>query len=579
MKLKTKLTLGIGFLFIVILVFGILSIVSINLLKSDSAKVLKNNHETLMYCNNILKALDEVKTNKSAIDSIEVNLSKQEKNITEPGEQEATSLLRKNFEELKANPNDSSNYPEIRQSLQIINALNQDAIMRKNEVAENTAQNATTWLTIIFSILTLVAFTLVVNFPSVISKPVRALSDGISEIANKNYKARIRLQQHDEFGTLADAFNQMAEKLQEYDNSTLAKLLMEKKRIETLINNMHDPVIGLDENKKILFANNEALKITGLKESDILGKPVQDVAVANDLVRSLIKEMIVPEQNTSSEKSQPLKIYADNKESYFEKEIVPISITPTGENQKINIGNVIVLRNITPFKELDFAKTNFIATVSHELKTPIASIKMSLQLLENKKLGELNNEQQNLLESIKDDAGRLLKITGELLNMTQVESGTIQLSATETEIKEIIDYAISANKSAADQKQIKFEINLPDVHTKVIADSEKTAWVITNILSNAIRFSPENSVVSLNVSNENKKIKIAVTDTGQGIAAQYITKIFTRYFRIPGTQKEGTGLGLAISKEFIEAQGGEIKVESEIGVGSTFSILLPATNS
>lgn len=579
MKLKTKLTLGIGFLFVVILVFGVLSIVSINILKSDSAKVLKNNHETLMYCNNILKALDEVKTNKNAIDSIEVNLSKQEKNITEPGEQEATSLLRKNFEELKANPNDSSNYPEIRQSLQIINALNQDAIMRKNEVAENTAQNATTWLTIIFSILTLVAFTLVVNFPSVISKPVRALSDGISEIANKNYKARIRLQQHDEFGTLADAFNQMAEKLQEYDNSTLAKLLMEKKRIETLINNMHDPVIGLDENKKILFANNEALKITGLKESDILGKPVQDVAVANDLVRSLIKEMIVPEQNTSSEKSQPLKIYADNKESYFEKEIVPISITPTGENQKINIGNVIVLRNITPFKELDFAKTNFIATVSHELKTPIASIKMSLQLLENKKLGELNNEQQNLLESIKYDAGRLLKITGELLNMTQVESGTIQLSATETEIKEIIDYAISANKSAADQKQIKFEINLPDVHTKVIADSEKTAWVITNILSNAIRFSPENSVVSLNVSNENKKIKIAVTDTGQGIAAQYITKIFTRYFRIPGTQKEGTGLGLAISKEFIEAQGGEIKVESEIGVGSTFSILLPATNS
>jgi hypothetical protein len=111
MKLKTKLTLGIGFLFIIILVFGVLSIVSINILKSDSAKVLSNNHETLMYCNNILKALDEVKSNKKAIDSIEVNLSRQENNITEPGEKEATDLLRKNFEELKANPNDSSNYP------------------------------------------------------------------------------------------------------------------------------------------------------------------------------------------------------------------------------------------------------------------------------------------------------------------------------------------------------------------------------------------------------------------------------------------------------------------------------------
>jgi NtrC-family two-component system sensor histidine kinase KinB len=576
MKLKTKLTLGIGFLFVVILVFGILSIVSINLLKSDSAKVLKNNHETLMYCNNILKALDEVKTNKSAIDSIEENLTRQEKNITEPGEQEATSLLRKNFEELKENPNDSSNYPEIRQSLQIINALNQDAIMRKNEVAENTAQNATTWLTIIFSVLTLVAFTLVVNFPSVISKPVRALADGISEIANKNYKARIRLQQHDEFGTLANAFNQMAEKLQEYDNSNLAKLLMEKKRIETLINNMHDPVIGLDENKKILFANNEALKITGLKEADILGKPVQDVAVANDLVRSLIKEMIVPEQNTSNEKPQPLKIYADNKESYFEKEIVPISITPTGEKEKLNIGNVIVLRNITPFKELDFAKTNFIATVSHELKTPIASIKMSLQLLDNETTGNLNNEQHELLESIKDDTNRLLKITGELLNMTQVESGNIQLALVPSDAKEMMLYAMNANRMAAENKHIKFDLTYADNLPHVLADSDKTTWVLNNLLSNAIRHSRENETIYLRIHLQNKKITFTVKDTGQGIAHEYKEKIFDRYFRVPGSQKEGTGLGLAISKEFIEAQGGEIKIESEIGVGSTFTVTLNA---
>lgn len=576
MKLKTKLTLGIGFLFVVILVFGILSIVSINLLKSDAAKVLKNNHETLMYCNNILKALDEVKLNEAAIDSIDANISRQERNITEPGEEEATALLRKNFEELKANPNDSSNYPEIRQSLQIINALNQEAIMRKNEVAETTAQNATTWLTIIFSVLTLVAFSLVINFPSVISKPVRALAEGISEIANKNYKARIRLQQHDEFGILANAFNQMAEKLQEYDNSSLANLLMEKKRIETLINNMHDPVIGLDENNKILFANNEALKITGLKEAGILGKPVQDIAVANDLIRSLIKEMIVPEAKMHDEKNQPLKIYADSKESYFEKEIVPISITPTGETQKINIGNVIVLRNITPFKELDFAKTNFIATVSHELKTPIASIKMSLQLLDNETTGILNNEQHELLESIKEDANRLLKITGELLNMTQVESGNIQLTLIPSDAKEMMLFAINANKTSAENKQIKFDLDTPENLPRVFADSEKTVWVLNNLVSNAIRHSHDHSTIYLQVQEQNKKIIFTVKDTGHGIATEYKNKIFDRYFRVPGSPKEGTGLGLAISKEFIEAQGGTITVESEIGVGSIFKVALNA---
>lgn len=127
-------------------------------------------------------------------------------------------------------------------------------------------------------------------------------------------------------------------------------------------------------------------------------------------------------------KKEPVKIYADNKESYFEKEIIPIKIIPTGEKEEKLIGNVILLQNITPYKELDFAKTNFIATVSHELKTPISSIKMSLQLLENKQVGELNEEQKSLVESIKDDAQRLLKITSELLNMTQVESGTIQMS-------------------------------------------------------------------------------------------------------------------------------------------------------
>lgn len=576
MRLKTKLTLGIGFLFIVILVFGILSIVSITLLKNDSAKVLKNNHETLMYCNNILKALDEIPFHKDAISIIETNIINQEKNITEPGEKEATELLRNNFEELKANPSDSSNYPEIRQSLQLINDLNQQAIMRKNEIAINTAQNATTWLTIIFSILTLIAFTLVINFPSVLSKPVRALAEGISEIANKNYTTRIRLSQKDEFGTLADAFNQMAEKLQEYDNSSLSKLLMEKKRIETLINNMHDPVIGLDENKKILFANNEALKITGLKEKDIVGKPVQDVAVVNDLVRSLIKEMIVPENDLSNQKKEPLKIYADNKESYFEKEIVPISITPTGEKEKIHIGNVIVLRNITPFKELDFAKTSFIATVSHELKTPIASIKMSLQLLDNEKTGTLNTEQHQLLDGIKDDAKRLLKITGELLNMTQVESGNIQLALRPSDAKEIIMYAIDANKMAAENKHIKLDLTYAEGLPQVFTDSEKTAWVLNNLLSNAIRHSHENATIYLRIALQNKKIMFTVRDTGHGIAQEYKDKIFDRYFRVPGSQKEGTGLGLAISKEFIEAQGGTIQVESEIGSGSQFIVTLNA---
>jgi signal transduction histidine kinase len=264
----------------------------------------------------------------------------------------------------------------------------------------------------------------------------------------------------------------------------------------------------------------------------------------------------------------------DNKEGYFEKEILHISAAPTGEQKKQLIGHVIILRNITKFKELDFAKTNFIATISHEFKTPISSIKMSLQLLENEEIGKLNDEQKNLVEGIKDDATRLLKITSELLNMSQVESGNIQLSIVPSDPKEILWYAINANKTQADQKQIRFEINCPDDISNVLADNEKTAWVLTNLISNAIRYSYDNSTVFLAIIETAKHVSFSVKDTGQGIAPQYKDKIFERYFRIPGTKKDGTGLGLAISKEFIEAQGGHIIVDSEFGVGSMFTITL-----
>ena len=352
---------------------------------------------------------------------------------------------------------------------------------------------------------------------------------------------------------------------------------MEKKRIETLINNMADPVIGLDDKKHILFMNNVALKITGLQQEQVIGKPVQDIAISNDLVRSLVQDLF----NTSSSengdtKKAPIKIYADNKESYFDKEIIPIKIIPTGEKEEKLIGNVILLQNITPFKELDFAKTNFIATVSHELKTPLASIQMSLQLLQNKQVGSINAEQNNLLESIQDDASRLLKITSELLNMTQVETGNIQITVIPSDASGILGYAINANHIAAEQKQIKLEISVQENLSKVAADTEKTAWVLTNLISNAIRYSYDNSVVHLSISKNNNKIIFAVKDKGQGIAPQYKDKIFDRYFRVPGTAKEGTGLGLAISKEFIEAQGGEIKVESDFGAGSTFYVILNA---
>ena len=269
-------------------------------------------------------------------------------------------------------------------------------------------------------------------------------------------------------------------------------------------------------------------------------------------------------------KAHPMIIFADVKERYFEKENVNITIKPTGEEQSIDIGNVIILRNITIFKELDFAKTNFIATVSHELKTPISSIKMSLQLLENSSTGTINDDQKQLIDSIKDDSQRLLKITGELLELSQLETGNIQLNIEKSSPNEIAKYAIEAVKVQAEQKQIEVKLESQANLSEVKADSEKSSWVLINFLTNAIRYSSENSVVTVKLKQEKNQIVFQVTDKGKGIDKRYQSKVFDKYFQIPGSHKSGTGLGLAISKEFIEAQNGTIGVESELGLGSTF---------
>jgi PAS domain S-box-containing protein len=556
MRLKTKLTLALLFLFLVILTFGILSLFYIKKLSTEADKILKNNYVTLVYDNNMIKYLDQLPEDPAAYNEFEKTLQQQEKNITEPGEMDATLRLRRNFNELKGKISDTANYKAIREAIQQINELNQNAILRKNAFAHQTAEDASVWLTVIFVILTLIAFTLVVNFPAVIAEPIRVLSEGITAVANKHYEKRIHLEQKDEFGELAAAFNTMAEKLDEYENSNLAQLKFEKTRIETIINQMKDGIVGLDDKNKILFLNKVAEKILGLKEFEIMNKYAPDVAIKNDLMRALLQEDI---------NRRELKIYADNKESYFSKDILTVR-----DNNTV-IGKVIVLRNVTPFHELNEAKTNFIATVSHELKTPISSIKMSAKLLTDDRTGSLNSEQKELISSVREDADRLLKITGELLNMTQVETGNIQLKLKNTNPLNILEQAISAVKFQAQQKNIELRTAAAAALPAINVDAEKTTWVLINFLTNAIKYSPASSEIEISISQKDHSTEFSVTDHGKGIDRKYLPRIFDRYFKVPGTdERSGTGLGLSISKEFIEAQGGTIWVQSTPEKGSVF---------
>ena len=566
MTIKNKLRAGIGFLFVLAIICCGMSIYFLNRLSVDAGAVLKDNYKTVKYMQNILTAID-LRTDKLSADqqkTINDNLVLQEHNITEVGELQLTDSLRAIFERLTQEPNNKITEDDLRNRLhkQVygIMKLNMDAIARKNDIANTTSKRGSLLVAFLGAFLFLVAFSFAVNFPGYIANPIKELTVRIKEVSNKNYHQQIHFESDDEFGELGQAFNNMTRKLDEFENSNLASILFEKKRIETIINSMHDAIIGLDEKGVIIFANQVACNLIGMKPDQLNGKYAPDIAIENDLMRKLL----VNDQ-------AKLRIFADEREGFYSRESLSVS-----SRDKV-IGKVIILKNITEYQQLDEAKTNFIATISHELKTPISSIKMSLKLLEDERIGEVNAEQRQLIGNIEDDTRRLLLITGELLDMAQVETGKLQLNFGSTHPQNIVDYAVKAIKFIADQKHVEIKVKCDQSLPKVHADLDKTTWVLINLLSNAIKYSHEKSTVELVVKkHKNDEIEFSVTDHGKGIEQQYLPRLFERYFKVPNATSEqsGTGLGLAIAKDFIEAQAGKISVDSEIGSGSTFYFTL-----
>lgn len=458
-------------------------------------------------------------------------------------------------------------------SLSVVNLQILTATEPTSPAAGPALQRALVWVSIIGGLCIVCGLWMLKQLPSSINKPVKEITDGIKEIANHNYEQRLNLESK-EFEEVSKNFNRMAKRLDDYNSSTLAEIKAAKNYMETIINNVKEPIIGLDNAMTILFINDEALSILNLQREEVLLKPAQEIALRNDLLRRLLRGLQDAFDEKSTSKNEPLKIYADNKESYFQMRCMKTG--REGSSQKE--GYVILLKNITEFKELDSAKTTFISTISHELKTPISAILMSLQLLEDCRVGSLNEEQKELAQSIQDNSDRLLSITSELLNMTQVESGKLQLKPRITKPIELIEYAIKANRIQAEKFNIQIEVQYPEEKMgKLFVDSEKIAWVLTNLLSNAIRYSAENGRIIIGArQTKDNWIEMFVRDFGKGIDPRYHQSIFEHYFRVPGTKVQGSGLGLSISKDFVEAHGGTLTVDSELGKGSCFTLRLKA---
>ena len=389
---------------------------------------------------------------------------------------------------------------------------------------------------------------------------------------------RIKVNSNDEMGKLAGSFNVMVQRLKEYEETNLDKILFEKKRMDAVVRNLQDAVLILDEDRKIIMINESTLKLTGLKEADIIDRYAPDIAARNDLVRTMISGIMAAPNEEPGNDIHPVKIVIDGKEQYYSIENIAVDIKSSVNRHNL-IGYIVMLKNITRFQERDAAKTNLIATVSHELKTPLSSINLSLKLLEDNRIGAVNDEQKNIIKSIRQQSTRLSKVVNELLDFSQAETGNIKLKITNVKPEDIVELGVVSLTMLMAEKNIQVETviqpNLPIIR----ADLEKSVWVLVNILSNAIRYSPVNGHIIINVQQDDGFVDFEVKDSGPGISEEDCRKIFDKFVQVGDKKSIGTGLGLAIAKEFVQSQKGDIRVESKVGEGSKFSFTLPATEA
>ncbi|HXD91746.1 MAG TPA: ATP-binding protein, partial [Bacteroidia bacterium] len=442
--------------------------------------------------------------------------------------------------------------------LNLIEQLNMQAIERKNSAAEKTADKALLVIIVISTLILISALIFLFRFPDYVTKPLKKLTKGIKEIANKNYNHKINIQKDVEMIELAEAFNEMSEKLNEYEKSNVAKLMFEKSRAEAVINSLKDASIGIDNDLRVLFANAQALQLMNIKAEAIVAKNAIEVTNVNDLFNYII----------NNEQTSPFKIVVNNKDCFFAKEKSEINI------QGKIIGTLYTIKNITSFQEKDIAKTNFLATISHELKTPLSSTDIALKLLSNEKIGALNKEQQQLVNDLKGENQRLIKLVSELLDLSQAETGNINLNIMPVSLLDMVAYSIEALKALLQEK--KLHIECLDITDKqfIKVDKEKASWVLINILSNAIRYSPEESTITIQISTQhNGLLVLSVQDKGAGIPKEFQKNLFQRFYKIPTPSgSKGTGLGLSIAKEFMEAMNGKIYLDTTYTSGTKFNL-------
>ena len=362
-----------------------------------------------------------------------------------------------------------------------------------------------------------------------------------------------------------------ADFLRKEREKSLRDIATEKSKIKTIINCMGDGVLVCDRDSCIVLSNPAASRMLKAPETCLVGNDISQCNLPQDLSKTIAESLGTKDMSYASV-SQELAV-GEPAEIFLRAHTAPVR-NDIGEV----MGSVTILQDISHLKELDKMKSEFIAMVTHELRAPIAAVEQQLTVILNKMAGEVTEKQEQLLSRAKERTKGLLDLIKDLLDLSKIEAGKMVQYKEPLPLQEVIQRVVDLMKAEADHKKIDLEFSAPSKISLINADRNSMEGIFTNLISNAIKYTPEGGKVWVNLAEEGGFVKATVSDTGIGLKKEDLPRIFDKFYRVKTTQTRqivGTGLGLSIVKSIVDAHLGSITVDSEEGGGTTFTVLLP----
>ncbi len=605
MTLRTRLLLAQAPIALALLLIAVSSVLTVSELGRAGEEILAANYRSVLAAQRMKEALERIdsaaffivagevaKGKGQLVDQrgrFEAELQVQEGNITEPGEREATQQLRERWTAYVADlaPLEQAAPPPGARGLYLnrleptfvaakhaadtILALNQDAMVRKSEALRKKSKHVNTLLVVGVLLALLLGISASTSLTHRALRPMGILSQAVRRIGQGDLAARAVVHGPAELKQLSDDFNAMAQRLQTYRQSSLGELLQAQQASQAAIDSLPDPVLVFGGDGALLNLNRAGETLLGLT-LDSPGDPLMHAAPAIRDLLERVRGHVLSGKGGYVPRGFEEAVRIDGTDG--PTFLLPRASPVYGEAAGI-IGATIVLQDVTRLRRFDELKNDLVATVAHEFRTPLTSLRMAVHLIVEQSVGPITDKQAELLFAAREDCQRLQAIVDDLLDLSRIQSGSLQLDKQEVSASSLLDAAVAAHQPTAEQRGIRLRSRFEPFVEKLDVDVGRIGLVLSNLLTNALRHTPSGGEVTLSVLQAGLLARFEVADTGVGIPAEHQGRVFEKFFRVPGSQSEGAGLGLAIAREIVEAHQGEIGVRSQPGEGSCFWFTLP----